>query len=246
MSRYRLDRQRGHTRRVPAGPAAARVRSLVAAGWSFGQIATAAHCAERTISALHRGEHPTVDKGIAERIAVAAPTIHDAHEATRVDSTGTVRRLRALVAIGHTQASIADALGVYRSVITHITAGDHAQVTVATARNIANLYTQWRWRPGTSVRARNHAAKRGWASPLAWDDIDNPAETPEATPLPELVTQAKRAAVRNTEIRHLASFGESEEQIAIRLGLDVKDVRGRLAKWRREGALTQNDTEQAA
>src|SRR5207248_8683430 len=54
----------------------------------------------------------------------------------------------------------------------------YPMVHVSTAAKVANLFERWSATRGPSVRARNHAAKLGWLPPLAWDNIDNPAEQP--------------------------------------------------------------------
>ncbi|MFE7476282.1 hypothetical protein ACFU98_35105, partial [Streptomyces sp. NPDC057575] len=67
MSRYRLDRERGTTRRIPAGPAAQHVQNLHKDGWTTGQIAAASRCADRTISDLLHHKNKTVRKDLAAR-----------------------------------------------------------------------------------------------------------------------------------------------------------------------------------
>jgi hypothetical protein len=79
-------------------------------------------------------------------------------------SLGTMRRIQALVALGHSFTRIAEALG---------------DVTPGAAWALAH-------RMGPDARAaryaRTIATKHGWPPPLAWDDIDNdpaPAATVE-------------------------------------------------------------------
>lgn len=108
----------------------------------------------------------------------------------RIDRTGTVRRIQALVALGWSQSKIADRLGIRRANVTPLAHG-RRDVTVATAKAVHRLYdelsmtlppnTEYRDRIAAS-RARNYARAHGWLPPLAWDDslIDDPTHKPVA------------------------------------------------------------------
>jgi hypothetical protein len=99
----------------------------------------------------------------------------------RVDATGTRRRLQALATAGWSAQVIADLLGVGpKTHICRIRAGARARVLRSTAQRVQALYDELWDRPGPSLYARNYAAKRAWALPLAWDDdtIDDPAAAP--------------------------------------------------------------------
>ncbi|MER7806125.1 hypothetical protein [Streptomyces sp900116325] len=185
MSRYRLDRQQGAgTRRIPAEPAAQHVQTLYEAGWTTGQIAVAAECADRTVADLLHRKNKTIRKDLAARILNARPTLAALPGATKVDATGTIRRAQALMAIGHSLTSIANAMGVsHYTVLGNILNGLRPTVTVATARSAASVYRKLAEVPGTAQRARNVAAERGWPPPAAWDDerIDDPTATPDWT-----------------------------------------------------------------
>lgn len=102
-----------------------------------------------------------------------------------VPDTGTVRRLRALCALGYTCADLAPHLGVTAGRVSQITAGRQQQVTRDTATAVRRLYDQFSmqlpdhpaWLLG---RTRRTAAAKGWVPPLAWDDheIDDPDARP--------------------------------------------------------------------
>ena len=54
---------------------------------------------------------------------------------------------------------------------------DH--VRRSTAERIAALYDRWCMTPGpAATRNRAMAVRRGWAPPLAWNNIDDPDEQP--------------------------------------------------------------------
>ncbi len=96
-----------------------------------------------------------------------------------VDARGTRRRLQALVALGWSATRIATRLDVTHDQIFHWLAAE--RVTNTTEARVTALYERMSaTAPPTATygdrisrtRARNHAARQGWAPPLAWDDID--------------------------------------------------------------------------
>lgn len=100
-----------------------------------------------------------------------------------VDPTGTVRRLRALAAVGWSWGVIAEKVGLYPEHVCRLAHAGVSKVHRTTAVNIRALYDEpWRQEPtgANAVRSRNIARKRGWAPPMAWDDdrIDDPDAQP--------------------------------------------------------------------
>lgn len=92
-----------------------------------------------------------------------------------VPATGTQRRIRALMAIGWTSEEIRRRAGwgtpqaVTELLTTRTTVYRH------TAATIADVYAELCMTPGPSAKNRREAMKKGWAPPLAWEDIDNDA-----------------------------------------------------------------------
>ncbi|MBM4517515.1 hypothetical protein GS432_19845 [Rhodococcus hoagii] len=95
-----------------------------------------------------------------------------------IDATGTIRRLRALVAAGHSQRSIADRLGVSQSALCDLMHRTHC--TVRNRDLVAALFAELEHQPGTNDRARQRGVQLGWALPLEWDEdtIDDPSAEP--------------------------------------------------------------------
>lgn len=91
--------------------------------------------------------------------------------------TGARRRLQALCALGHTQKSIAQRLGVSPQRVHQWTCDEkYGRIYPASHDSIVELYDELSMVVPTgsmSTRTRNDALRRGWAPPLAWDDIDN-------------------------------------------------------------------------
>jgi hypothetical protein len=233
MSRYRLDREHGQKRRTDAAPAAAHVRTLLAAGWNLRQISDAADCAPRVVSYLAHDRQATTRKDIAERILAISP--HPAPApAQYVDATGTVRRVRALVTMGYTLRQLSAEIGIWPANLARIARGELAQVTVGTADATAGVYRRLGRRPGPSRTAAARARRDGWHSPLAWgDDIDDPAVHPDTaeTPGPEL-KRDELAAQRREEIWLLATAGADNDEIALRVGVAPSTVQGVRASLR--------------
>jgi len=177
---------------VDPAPVRAHVHALQAAGLGERRIAELAGVHRTHITSVRRGRSRTKPDQPATKIStrvaaaiLAVPIPGDpvavAAEGARIDSTGTVRRLQALVAIGYPAASLGERLGVSVSNTAHTMRA--TQVTVRRARQVAVLYEQLSHLPGESKRARMRAQRQGWAPPLAWDEdtIDDPASSPVDT-----------------------------------------------------------------
>jgi len=144
-----------------------------------------------------------------------------------------VRRIQALQALGWTIADIARQSGLYEKTLRNpIYRG--TSVYRATAEAVAETYERLSMTlpdGGYHERCRRMAAKRGYAPPLAWDDIDND-DAPKGIARrshgrPEVIT------ARVEDFDFLIRNGETEEQAAERLGVRLssfKDQRRRLER----------------
>lgn len=224
MSALRLDHHRGQHRRTNATQTRHHIERLTAAGWSQAQIARAANIAHRTIGGILNGQ-PTVSAGTAR--AILAIRIGPAPADQRdVDATGTVRRVRALIAIGWPLTQLAPRFGLYVTALGRIANGQMEHVRSATADTIALDYRHLAGLPGPSQRSRREAVRRGWHGPTAWDErtIDDPAALPETADAEPVLSRDELAALRREEIAHLAGYGVGAEEIAARLGVGVSTV----------------------
>lgn len=97
----------------------------------------------------------------------------------------TLRRIEALQCMGYTQKQILEAAGVERA--SHkMFAGDlrdSVNIQPDMAKAINKAYRKLATRPAPEDRHSRMVAtisrKKGWASPAAWDDIDDPNEEPK-------------------------------------------------------------------
>jgi len=178
---------------VDAAPARDHLRALAAAGIGWKRAAQLARVSTGSVSKLlygGPGDRPP-SRRIRPQTAAAILTVSPSAQAVApgalVDSGGTRRRVQALVTRGWSQARLACQLAVTGS--NFATMMRREQVTAATARAVGELYDRlWDKPPPESnqreriaaARARNYAAERGWAPPLAWDDdiIDDPSGRP--------------------------------------------------------------------
>lgn len=255
MSRLHLDHHRGQKRRHDATQIRHHIERLIAAHWTQAQIARAAHLAHHLIGDIRRGQ-PTVAVATAYAI-LSIPLGQPPADLRDVDATGTMRRLRALVAIGWPIEQLAPRLGIWPTALGNIARGELAHVRIATAETITHRYQQLIRQPGPSNRARLLAAKKGWHGPLAWDGpaIDDPTAQPDVEQAIELeLKREDLAAHRRAEIEHLASFNLSTHEIAARLDMApgyVRDIARDIAAANRrhrpaEGAATDPYSEAAA
>jgi hypothetical protein len=189
-------------------------------------------------------------------ISVLGVDIDDANRAphSRVDATGTRRRLQALMASGWNIELLATELG-RRPHTLHRTMTS-ASVTARTVHDVASLYQ--RLCDATPPRATSeqraaadaaqaHAAAQGWLPPLAWDDIDTDTtpSAPTAGPsqrndIDEIAVERALAgdhityddltAIEQQEvIRRLTARGASIRDIAAQLGTTKRTVSRRRA-----------------
>lgn len=97
-----------------------------------------------------------------------------------VDSVGTGRRIRALMAIGWNAQSIA-AHGPWATGDALLEMAKRDRIHIDNRDAIARIYDQLCMTPGPSPDTRRRALRNGWPPPLAWDDnIDDPHAVPWA------------------------------------------------------------------
>jgi hypothetical protein len=228
MSRLRLEHHRGHRRRMDATQTRNHIERLIAADWTQAQIARAAGLAHHLIGDIRRGQQ-IVANSTAHAI-LNVPIGPPPAPVRDVDATGTMRRLRALVAIGWPIDQLAPQLGIYPTALGNIARGELAHVRIATADTVALHYQHLIRRPGPSNRGRILARKKGWHGPAAWDGaaIDDPNAKPETGKPYKPADKYGRDPDRTREIEHLYLLNESPQQIAKQLGGNEKYIRDQL------------------
>jgi hypothetical protein len=191
--------------------------------------------------------YPRVMKTTAEKILAVKPALELMAPGRNIDSTGTIRRLQALVAIGWSQNRLAKQLGMLRSNFGAMMRAD--QCTAARALAVRDLYNRcWNqpqtgteWHSKTAAtRARNHAANLGWMPPMAWDDdtIEDPNTVPDLGLKPKL-----RDTIAD-DVEFLHTTGASRDEIAARLSASWETIERQLHRIDRADiiALVKTDT----
>jgi hypothetical protein len=245
---------------VDAGPVREHIAALRDAGIGVERIAELAGLSTSHIRQLAqpgRRDFPATQRvrpsTAARVLSVGIDNVSRAPR-SRVDATGTRRRLQALIAVGWPTELLANQLerrpnSLQRSMVS-------ASVTARTAREVASLYEQlWNATPprATSEQraaadaARAHAAAQGWPSPLAWDDIDtDPTNTMQTAGLAqrneidEIAVERALAgdgvfyhnltsAEQQEVIQRLTAGGKSIREIATQLNTTKRTVSRRRA-----------------
>lgn len=154
------------------------------------------------------------------------------------DSTGTARRLQALVAIGYSQTALCQRLGLPSSNLALLIHGKRPNVWKKTHDRVDALFAQCWSQPilgESGDRARRLAAKHGWVVPLAWDDIDDPAEKPNIEGEKVVKVKGKKPVLIDDIAIELALRGEkvkltpAEREIAVRRLHALRWSDGRIA-----------------
>jgi hypothetical protein len=174
-----------------------------------------------TLLRIDRGDLTRIHRATSDRILAVEPADVADQLAGLVDSTGTRRRLRGLVAIGWSQARLARLLATTAGQVHRLLEED-VLCTAETRRRVARLYDQVSGHEPTQAtagdrrsvaRARRYAAKRRWSLPVAWDDdeIDDPDTAPHSP--------GREPFGRIVDIEWMMSTGEVLPGICRRLGL---------------------------
>lgn len=180
---------------VDAGPSRAHIRSLMAQGMGLKRIVATSSISQGLLWKLIYGKRQPdgtrtpsvrVRKDTEARILAIRLNLADG---VSIDATGTRRRIQGLVCLGYSVSHIAERLG-WTSANFHGLLAHQGQVTVATAKAVADLYDALSMTPNRASdhrgkiarsRAVRYAAAMGWVPPLAWDEdtIDDPYTEPE-------------------------------------------------------------------
>lgn len=152
------------------------IAALRGRGWSRSAIAARAGLSRNTICRYVHGihdPHPDAARYVLGIPLDEIPRHVDARTGEPfVPRIGTVRRLQALMSIGYSHTSLASEGIDSRNLISQ----PGLWVLRSTHDRVAATYRRLCTRPGPSTRAVLEAAKRGYAGPMDWDDIDRDAE----------------------------------------------------------------------
>jgi len=159
---------------VDSRPVREHVLMLSRAGHPLSYVARGAGITVPTAAGIRDGRYP----GCNSRVAAAVMRVSyvPGPGQVLVGSLSARRRVHALACIGWTSRWVADQLGISAATLSHSLCGD--TLHYARWQAISDIYTAVQMTPGPSERARGRGRAEGWSPPLAWDNIDNPDETP--------------------------------------------------------------------
>lgn len=228
---------------VDAAPVLRHVEQLHAEGMSYAQIGRVAgvpYDMIRRLRGKYRGQPATREMRTdnAARLLAVKKQFTRMPDGARMPNLGAMRRVQALRAIGWPTTALVEKSGLSDFAIGAVSW--QTWIEASTHRSIEVLYDllhdqdpaengieNWVVR-----RTRREAARRRWAVPAAWTDIDT-----DKKPNPHIKSgrfQKPLPRARQDEVieetEHLASFGLTREQIAQRVGITwnaVEQAHGR-------------------
>lgn len=231
---------------VDAGPVRAHIEWLVSEGMGLKQIAKTGPIAHGTLDAImhgkggrdpkeHRPQRKRVRRDVAARILAIRPVLAGG---AKVDPTGTVRRVRALVAIGYSQSYLGRRIGWNPANMGDLAHARRRFVQERTRIAVKAVFDELSMTQGPSARSIRLAAREGWPPPIVWDDdtIDDPnADAGDWKRQPDPAQGRPRDVViedfLDTHWEHRGYIPAA----AIRLGLTETSLERTLTLARRDG-----------
>jgi hypothetical protein len=217
---------------VDAEPVRRHVRGLLDGGMSVIQIQNVSGVNRTSIRVLV-GEFPGRKPSRGVRVDTAKRLLR-----TRLDrgstidglvpSAGTVRRLRALQALGYSGQYLAERLGCGNTT-QGLQVARRALVRADTAQRVEDLYLELADTVGPSSRVRETARLKGWLPPIWWDD-DDTLDDPRAEPVGSRDYDVRGRLIddvtlpRAHRVALMTKAGLTDAEIAARIGTLVRYV----------------------
>ncbi|OMI34454.1 helix-turn-helix domain-containing protein [Streptomyces sparsogenes] len=193
---------------------------------SWVHIAEASGCSAAHLRNIAAGRMSQINRQTHEKIMAVQPA-ERRDSGFYIDATGSVRRVRALMAIGHSQYAIAEAAKTATCRVWRLAQGQ-ATMRQKLADKIEHAYKQLAHTPGTSTRARSIAAAGDWRDPLWWEDmggIDDPQAPEHDIPTPRHIVIGENAL-------ELEAQGYSRQHAAQRLGVSLSTLETNIRRYR--------------
>jgi hypothetical protein len=224
---------------VAVQPVIEHLRDLRASGVTVSAIAARAGVSPSLVDELLNRPRKLIRSDNADALLATKP---DPAPSGYVAGIGTVRRIRALGAIGWSMRDICRASNGAVSIesLRDINSVERPFVLSRTHVAVAEVYEELCMKTPpvgrTSSQVRVKAAAKGWPPPLAWDDPDDPHEQPDPG-WSEYSKQIGRPIVNTVEdFEWLISQGCSHEQAAAQIGISLVTVEIYRKRLTREAA----------
>lgn len=146
------------------------------------------------------------------------------HGPARIDATGTRRRLQALSVLGWSMRALSEQCSVSRLTLVELLSGKTTSVFRRTAAAVATTFDELWNVPATGPQAaqtRSRALAKGWAPPMAWDEIDDPRDVPAGEYKPRKRRSSDEVAQEHTFLR---KCGLTDDDIAQRLDMKTESL----------------------
>lgn len=195
---------------------------------SWDRIATQSGCSACYLRDIAAGRMSRINRVTHNKIMRVRPT------ATRdggfyIDATGSVRRVRALMARGHSQHTIATAADTTQYRIS-LLAGGQPRMRQMLADKIERAYQLLAHTDGTSARARTIAAKHNWQDTGYWEDVDR-IDDPNFDPT---VKDSRTAQLGQNGIELIELQGYKPEFAAKRLGVEQDTLTQAIRRYKKQ------------
>ena len=235
--RGHMERSQGIYRTMPVERVKAHIDYLYSTGMGSDSIAKAGGVSAYAVRRIRNGQATRTKVAVAKKLLTVEPT-----DAALVSSIGSIRRLRALLAIGWAMPAVAEVCGINMGMLQHIMADNQrssGMVTRATHEAIRKAYDELSMKlpqpttpgqKGIVTRSKSTAAKRGWVPPLAWDDgdLDDPNAKPYREYARDLRANRDAAAEKDEELTELLSYGFTIPELARMWKITPQSIERRL------------------
>jgi hypothetical protein len=171
-----LRRLRGVPGLVDRAAVADHVKLLLAAHWDRQEIADAAQLSRKTVFNVLNSSAATVQYATAQALLKLRPEDAPSWRPAR----GAMRRVRALSAMGWPLWWTAERAGLSETGLRDISSGRTKTVSRVHFDAIDRIYRRHAMRIGPSEAARSTARAKQWVTAAAWNDIDDPNDTPHS------------------------------------------------------------------
>lgn len=175
--RWRQEKSRGVTHTLPIDEVACHVDKLIAAGGSITGIGEAADVHWTVIGELARRQRKRIHTVTARRILAVTVTDLMRRSSGSVPAVGAIRRVRALLALGHSHATITSRMpGAGPRFAMQLISRHPLRVSRGMHDAICVAFDELSMMPGASKVTRDRALRAGYKPPLWWDeaDLDDP------------------------------------------------------------------------
>lgn len=215
--------------RIPSRPVVAHINRLREAGIGNRRIAELSGVTVQSIQRMKRHDYAYADTAhkILSIPVPSKPHADSVADCAKVPLIGTTRRIQALNCLGWTSRDIAQRLNVDDDMICKWGNGLQRFIFASKAREVDAVFKglQLSHAPESvaSKRAKLRAARKNWAGPLCWDNIDDPTEQPNFGDEPDFLHAVEDAR----------QLGRTDKQIAESLGLKKDTLQQRIRRLER-------------